>query len=210
MPKVNADFVARKKEEILKACLQLYQSHSFKEVSLGQIMQMTSLGRSSIYHYFANKEEVFLALLAGEYEKWAQDLLQIKVGNQVRDAADYSCVLAASVSARELLLKILTMNSFEIEEAAGEQALREFKLSYRHAVEALEQSLSGLSGLDRAGRQSFVQHFLPFMFGLYPYTHVSVRKQAAMQAVQLQWTEQSVYELCRQHTLVLLRGLGAA
>jgi len=62
MPKGSPELTAARKEEIINACEQLYQTMSFKEITLREIGNVTSFTRTSIYNYFQTKEEIFLAL----------------------------------------------------------------------------------------------------------------------------------------------------
>lgn len=67
-----------RKEEIITACAEPYKTMSFKEITLKEIGSATSLTRTSIYNYFQKKEEIFLALLQREYERWNDRLRQIQ------------------------------------------------------------------------------------------------------------------------------------
>ena len=68
MPKGSPELTNARKEEIIAACRKLYETMSFKEITLKEIGQQTSFTRTSIYNYFETKEEIFLALFAREYE----------------------------------------------------------------------------------------------------------------------------------------------
>ena len=74
MPKGSPELVAARKEEIIAACEKLYQTMSFKDITIKEIAAFTSFTRPSIYNYFETKEEIFLALLQREYERWIADL----------------------------------------------------------------------------------------------------------------------------------------
>ena len=56
MPKGSAERTNARREEILAACRKLYETMSFKEISLKEIGQQTSFTRTSIYNYFETKE----------------------------------------------------------------------------------------------------------------------------------------------------------
>ena len=58
-----------RKEEIINACEELYQTVSFKDITLKDIAAKTTFSRTSIYNYFQTKEEIFLALLKREYDR---------------------------------------------------------------------------------------------------------------------------------------------
>ena len=57
MPKGSAELTRARREEIIAACRKLYETMSFKEITLKDIGQQTSFTRTSIYNYFETKEE---------------------------------------------------------------------------------------------------------------------------------------------------------
>ena len=73
MPKGSPGLTEARREEIVNACEKLYQTMSFKEITIKEIGNATSFTRTSIYNYFQTKEEIFLALLQREYELWIAD-----------------------------------------------------------------------------------------------------------------------------------------
>ena len=77
MPKGSEKLTNARKEEIICACASLYKTMSFKDITIKEIGAATSFTRTSIYNYFQTKEEIFLALLQQEYEKWIADLDEI-------------------------------------------------------------------------------------------------------------------------------------
>ena len=59
MPKVTEEFLLAKREEIIDACAKLYETMSFKDITLKEIANATSLNRTSIYNYFRLQAQVF-------------------------------------------------------------------------------------------------------------------------------------------------------
>ena len=78
MPKGSPELTQARKEEIINACAELYETMNFKDVTLKKVGEKTSFSRTLIYYYFHTKEEIFLALLQREYEAWIQDLNSIR------------------------------------------------------------------------------------------------------------------------------------
>ena len=74
MPKGSAALTKARREEIVQACARLYETRSFREITLKEIGEQTTFTRTSIYNYFQTKEEIFLALLAREHDAWAADM----------------------------------------------------------------------------------------------------------------------------------------
>ena len=58
----------------MNVCERLYQTKSFKEITLKEIGAETPFSRPTIYNYFETKEEIFLALFEREYWNWTEDL----------------------------------------------------------------------------------------------------------------------------------------
>ena len=77
MPKGSPELTASRRNEIIRACEKLYQTMSFKQITLKEIGNETSFSRPTIYNYFETKEEIFLALFEEEYERWNADLEKI-------------------------------------------------------------------------------------------------------------------------------------
>ena len=67
MPKGSPELTNARKEEIIAACRKLYETMSFKDITLKEIGQQTSFTRTSIYNYFETKEEIFLALFRSSW-----------------------------------------------------------------------------------------------------------------------------------------------
>ena len=61
MFKGTPELIAQRREEIINACEQLYQTMNFKDITLKEIGAVTSFTRTSIYNYFQTKEGIFLA-----------------------------------------------------------------------------------------------------------------------------------------------------
>lgn len=77
MPKGSETLTNARRNEIIEACAKLYQTMSFKDITIKEIGGVISFTRTSIYNYFQTKEEIFLALLKQEYELWVAELQSI-------------------------------------------------------------------------------------------------------------------------------------
>ena len=89
MPKGSPERTSARKEEIVKACEQLYQTMSFREINLKEIGKVTSFTRTSIYNYFQTKEEIFLELLKREYELWIDELSKFFPDMELKEQQDF-------------------------------------------------------------------------------------------------------------------------
>ena len=209
MPRGSVELTNARREEIISACAQLYQTMSFKEITLKDIAGATSFTRTSIYNYFQTKEEIFLALMQKEYERWVAELEAMANAYTTMSVESFSSMLAHSLEKRSMLLKLLSMNHFDMEENSRPECLREFKEAYGASIEALRRCLvKFFPGMDAKARQDFLYAFLPFLYGLYPYTTVSGKQRQAMAEAGLDFVYMSVYDMACNCVRALLRGSG--
>ncbi len=54
------------KQEIIEAARQLFSRYGFRKTTMEDIARVTHKGKSSLYYYFKNKEEVFRAVIIYE------------------------------------------------------------------------------------------------------------------------------------------------
>ena len=94
------------------------------------------------------------------------------------------------------LLKILSMNHYDLEENCRMEMLVEFKVSYGHALKAVTAILTKFrTDMDEKKKQAFLYTFFPFLFGIYPYTVVTEKQKVAMRQAGVEYTDSSLYEL---------------
>lgn len=205
MPKGSPELTAARKEEIINACEQLYQTMSFKEITLKEIGNVTSFTRTSIYNYFQTKEEIFLALYKREYDRWNEELQSIFTENETLSKEQLADKIAVSISNREQLLKLLSMNNYDMEANSRPDLLVSFKVSYGESMKNMCRLLTKFCP-DKSVQdiQDFLYVFFPFMFGIYPYTSVTDKQKEAMQEANVDYVYQSVFDLTRACLLRLL------
>ncbi|MCR5073468.1 MAG: TetR family transcriptional regulator [Clostridiales bacterium] len=208
MPKGSEELTNTRREEILAACRKLYETMSFKEITLKEIGQQTSFTRTSIYNYFETKEEIFLALFQREYEFFAADLDAIREREETLSLDGLSSELAHALERRPLMLKLLSMNLYDMEANSRMNRLVEFKAAYGESSAAVERCLRKfVPSLDETGRQKFLYALLPFIYGLYPYTVVTDKQREAMTEAGIHFVYMSTYEMARGFIRTLLGGL---
>ncbi len=127
----------QRRAEILNACEKLYEEKGYSAVSIKDISTVTSFSRPSIYNYFATKEEIFLGLLTREYEQWAEDMQRVAEDHDALSAEELASALAHTLEKRITLLKISAMNLYEIEDNSSLERLKEYKVAFKAAVDAV-------------------------------------------------------------------------
>ncbi len=206
MPKGSKELTDARRDEILSACLMLYKTKSFKEITIKDIGSVTSFTRTSIYNYFHTKEEIFLGLFKREYEQWREDLVGILAEEEL-SAADFCDRLAKSLQKRQLMLKLMSTNLYDMEENCRPERLKDFKGEYGRCLVSLEDCLiKFFPKMDKEERDGFIYSLLPFMFGIYPYTCITDKQKEAMDEAGVCYKISAVYDLVYNCTIRLLLG----
>ena len=193
MPKGSPELTASRREEIVNACEKLYQTMSFKEITLKEISVETSFSRPSIYNYFQTKEEIFLALMQREYEMWAAELNHLQGENETMSSEEFAAALAHCLEKREQLLKLLAMNHYDMEEHSRPERLTEFKMAYAASLDAVRACIDKF--FPNVDREKFIFVFFPFLFGVYPYSVATEKQLNAMKEAKMQFAPHSIYEM---------------
>ena len=196
MSRGSPALIAARKEEIIQACARLNETMNFKEITIKEIGAETSVTRTSIYNYFETKEEIFLALLQREYELWVDSMNAAMARKAAMTREELARTLARTLTDRPRLLRLLSMNLYDMEANSRPERLTEFKVAFGASLKAVEQMLAQYAPeMDQAARQRFLYAFFPFIYGIYPYTMVSEKQREAMARAGIPYVYQSAYDL---------------
>ena len=205
MPRGSEELTNARKEEIINACAELYGTMGFREITIRDIGAKTSFTRTSIYNYFQTKEEIFLALLQRENELWTADIEAIERGNGALTAEGFACALAATLEKRESMLKLMSMNIYDMECNSRLENLVAFKVAYANAIGSVGRCLEKFfPRMAAADIQEFLYALFPFLFGVYPYTSHTEKQIKAMELARVEHTNCSIYELVKPFVKRLL------
>lgn len=204
MPKDRDGFADGRKNEIVTACAKLYDRMGFREITIKEIANFTSFTRTSIYNYFQTKEEIFLALLQREYEQWCSDLEALLEGPMLSKSG-FAAELSHTLERRLRMLKLLSMNLYDIEQNSSVENLVEFKKVYGRSMQLVGSCLERFCPeLDEDGRREFLFAFFPFVYGIYPYAVVTDKQLQAMRMANVEYRSMSVFDIALTGTKKLL------
>ncbi|CVI67142.1 hypothetical protein NDGK_00781 [Clostridiales bacterium CHKCI001] len=196
MPKGSEELTNARKKEIINACALLYETMSFKEITIKEIGKVTSFTRTSIYNYFQTKEEIFLALLQQEYELWNLDLEKLYNEYEQMSVEQFAVELAHTLEKRKRLLKLMSMNHYDMESSSRMENLVKFKVAYGNSIKAVTHCLKKFfPNMSENDIQTFIYAFFPFLFGIYPYTVVTDKQREAMEKANANYVFLSLYEI---------------
>ncbi len=183
MPKISEEESIARRNEIIDACEALYGRCGYREITMGQIAERVSFGRANIYNYFQCKDEIFLALLQREHEKWVYDLTSLRDSPAPLTDEQLAHGLARTLESRVQMLQLMTMNLYDMEENSRLENLVEFKRVFGSAISALRSVAKRFKPLWSEERlQTFTYSFMPFMYGIYPYVFATDKQTEAMEA----------------------------
>jgi len=192
----SAQLTEARKEEIIAACAALYEEKGFKDTTIKDIGEAITLTRTGIYIYFETKEEIFLALLGREYDAWVSEMREIMARKTAMTRNDVAEVLAGTLTNHPRLLRLLSMNLYEMEANSRLERLVEFKKSFGASLETVDQLLQQyIPDINEDQRRKFIYAFFPFIYGIYPYTSVTEKQMAAMREAGIPYQYQSAFEL---------------
>ena len=137
-----------------------------------------------------------MALFQREYEKWKIEIDNIRQTNDTLTKDQFAKLLAHTIEKRERLLKLLSMNMYDLEENSRIERLMEFKRAYKDVIGAIRGCLEKFfKDMTDEMITEFIYSFFPFMFGIYPYAVVTKKQEAAMKEVGINYPHYSIYEL---------------
>ena len=149
-------------------------------------------------------KEIFLALLEREYAAWADDLAAL-VAAPV-PAETFPAAFAALVGRRGCMLKLMSMNLYDLEAGSRVENLLSFKREYGRSLRGVEACLR--AHFPRCGQKEadkFVYAFFPFLFGVYPYTQVTPKQAEAMERAHIAYPRLTAAEITASLVETLVR-----
>ena len=203
---MTREIVDIRKEEIINACEKLYENNNFKDITIKSIGEETTFSRTSIYNYFQTKEEIFLALFKREYERWIDDLSEMYEQNSEMPKEMFADKLANTVAKRKNLLKLLSMNMYDMEENSRMEELIELKKAYGNAIKMVKKCVDKFfKEMSENEKDEFVFLFFPFMYGIYPYAEVTEKQMQAMNSADVPFKYLSIYDITYKGIIKLLK-----
>ena len=203
---MEKQLIDERKEEVINACEKLYEKFDFKDINIKLIGERISVGRTSIYNYFGTKEEIFLALLEREYLKWNEDLSAL-LENEKLDKEDFINKITESLIKRKTLLKLISMNMFEMEANSRTQSITNFKLAFKESISLLEQCLCKFFNLKESEAEEITFTILPFLVGIYPYTSLTDKMKEAINNAKLEYKFYTDKEMIKMGLEKILGGI---
>jgi len=195
MSRSSVELTNSRKNEIINAFEKLYQTMSFRNISMREIGEKTSMTRSSIYNYFQNKEEIFLALIAREFQSWC-DALQEIANHDNMTLTEFAEAIASSLQERRYFLKLISWNHYELEENSRTECLAEVQQITYNAMQTIMLCLDKFfPTMTEIAKKSFQQHLFTFLYGIDSIAGDSDSQKKALKYAKIPYYPIQVYNV---------------
>ena len=190
---MSKELEIKRKKEIIEACAKLYEIKSFKEITIKDIGNEITFSRASIYNYYQTKEEIFIELFKEEFSLWVNSLDNILKENKKMTVEEFADNIAKSMEKRKRMLKLLSMNTYDIEQNCSLELVTEFKKVFGASMTKMKECLDKFfTEMSEKEKTEFVYTFFPFMYGIYPYAVVTDKQDEAMKCAGLKYIYYSI------------------
>ena len=206
MFKGTPEIIEERREEIISACERLYQRMNFKDLTLKEIGNETSFSRPTIYNYFQTKEEIYLAMVERELERWNADLETILNSDETCSKEQLAEAIAGSLEEREQMLKLFCTNNHEIEANSNEALMASYRKVCGKTVKLFEAIIKkSYPEMTHEEIMGIVYVFFPFMVGIYPYIMITDKQRKAMEGSEADICKHTIHELTYNCLIRLLK-----
>ena len=196
VPRGSPELTEKRKNEILDACEKRYRTQGFYGVNIKEISSELSMTRPAVYNYFQTKEEILLGLLIREFSVWTDELSAVLQQMKKCIRGQLAELLADTLADKDIMLRILNMNLYEIEQNSRIERLAEFKKLYMRSIELLSDILRRYrTDISDEDCTDFCNCFNAFLIGVYPFSHHTEKQKEAMKLVGMQIVEPNIHEM---------------
>ncbi|SER65790.1 TetR/AcrR family transcriptional regulator [Lachnobacterium bovis] len=194
-----------KKEKIIDTCISLYEKISFDDVTIRKICNKLNVSTASIYLSFSTKEEIFVAILIQEIMKWNERLEGLLEYEGTLDDDEFLSEIANTVEERKLLLKIIGLDLYAIEDMSSIESLVRYKEEYKKCMFLFEFCLEKYkTNIDSERRIQIVHAFFHYTKGLYLTAYPTKKQKLVMKNAKIPYEEKSLYDLSYQFLKLIL------
>lgn len=123
MPKVTEEHLESRREQILEGARHVFARYGYHGATVTRLEEATGLSRGAIFHYFGDKEELFLALGLDANRRYVEAVTAGGFAEAIREMAGESPELIAVTL--ELEIRLRENESFRRRIEAGTAEQRE-------------------------------------------------------------------------------------
>lgn len=163
---------AETRERILEAATRLFVEHGYRGLSMREIADAVDLTKPAIYHHFADKEELFVAILKRYVERLSASIRQ----EQAAAASSIDALrriihtILAQPTEQQAVLRLATQEMVHLSESARRRFVGEYYVTFLGSIRGVIEAGIAAGELRAVDPAVAVWALLGM---LYPYSNQS-------------------------------------
>lgn len=175
----------------------MYDEEGYEGVNFKRISETTTIKRSTIYNYYATKEEILIDILASEMNAWKDELLQKTLKPKVLSPGQFAMELTENLIDHTRLLKLYSILFTLLETNCRLEKLIEFKITAISTSEAFCRYVAACNPHMKEERVIIVANqIMCYVLGLYPMSNLTDIQQQALEEVGAAYQSPEFRSLC--------------
>jgi AcrR family transcriptional regulator len=142
----SAEHKQRRRDAILAAARDLAVREGVQGVTLAAVAEAVGLAKSNVLRYFGTREEIYLELMAAEWQQWADEVAARLPGAPAGTAA-LAAALRDSLTSRPLFCDLQSVQATSLERHVGLESARQYKRAALGALERASAAIAAHGGL---------------------------------------------------------------
>jgi len=172
----------RRREAILQASSRLLDEGGFDEVTMVRVARAAGIAKGTTYLYFRTKEELFLALLSVEYDRWFEVVRSALARTAHGSPPDeVAATLVEGLRGRKRFLMLMEKLHVVFERDVAHEPALAFKAQLRDQILATAEVLAGAANITPHEASRLLLRMHALVVGLRQMTRPS---PAAMRVIE--------------------------
>ena len=157
-----------RRQQIINMTAQLFGEIGYEKITFTEIGKRLNFTRINLYHYFANRNDIFLELLLQDIEKMVEDAKQT-FPEPVRDSEVFAEAWAEMMLRHQRMMALFSITNTVFLIGATHDVHKAYRIRLYELFQELEQMVcKALPDLSRTAVSLFVEFENSYAMTLYP------------------------------------------
>ena len=166
----SAEHKRQRREAILAAARDLAEREGVQRVTLAAVAAAVGLAKSNVLRYFGTREEIYLDLMADEWQRWAAEVAA-RLPVTGAGSRALASALGDSLASRSLFCDLQSVLATSLERHVGLPSARRYKTAALHALERAGTAVAEHGGLTPAEGFELAAAATVFAGMIWPMAH---------------------------------------
>lgn len=192
----------------MQAAAEAFGTGGFGAITMAGLARAVGLAKGTLYLYFRSKEELFVAVLEAELDRWQQELMARLNAAEDLSPEELAIHLADSIAGRPHAVRLLAIMSPVLEANIPEDVAIAFKLRLVGRMAGIAQLVETRCPLLRPGEGVLVVRRLDaLVVGLWPMAKPGILADQAVKEPRIAAVRVDFAVELRAMLTALLRGM---